>query len=149
LSESLRSGYPSVIFMKNGKKQHKRVHRILAEVFIPNPLNLPCVNHIDGDRTNYSLSNLEWVTQKQNRERRAPNPDSKFTLKKYPRIKNPLWKPKYKYQKKGNKKLKDPQVTDLEKMFLEGTPKKVIARKFNISPASVRRYLNRLGLYPS
>lgn len=42
------------------------VHRAIAKVFIPNPNNLPQVNHIDSDRKNNNLSNLEWVTAKGN-----------------------------------------------------------------------------------
>lgn len=44
----------------------RSVHRIVAETFIPNPNNLPCVNHIDGDRGNNNVSNLEWVTYSEN-----------------------------------------------------------------------------------
>ena len=42
------------------------VHRMMAEAFIPNPLNLPCVNHKDGNKLNDELSNLEWCTYKDN-----------------------------------------------------------------------------------
>jgi len=43
-----------------------QLHRILAETFIPNPENKKTVNHIDGDKKNYSLENLEWATHKEN-----------------------------------------------------------------------------------
>lgn len=42
------------------------VHRLLAETYIPNPNNYKYVNHIDGDRLNNDLDNLEWCTQKHN-----------------------------------------------------------------------------------
>ena len=42
------------------------VHRCVAQLFIPNPLNLRCVNHKDGDKTNNRVSNLEWNTYSQN-----------------------------------------------------------------------------------
>lgn len=51
---------------KNGKKKYKRIHRLVAETFIPNPDNLPQVNHKDEDIYNNHVSNLEWCTQKHN-----------------------------------------------------------------------------------
>lgn len=61
-------GYPVVCIRHGGKRHCKRVHRLLAQTFIPNPNNLPIVNHLDGNKENYSLSNLEWTTGKENME---------------------------------------------------------------------------------
>ncbi len=44
------------------------MHRLVALTFIPNPYNKPEVNHIDCDRYNNSVDNLEWVTKKENRQ---------------------------------------------------------------------------------
>lgn len=61
-------GYMIVSLAKgNGKdRQNKRVHRLLMEAFVPNPNNYPQVNHIDGNKLNNSLDNLEWCTSKYN-----------------------------------------------------------------------------------
>lgn len=59
-------GYPCVAFYEKGHKSQHSLHRLLAKAFIPNPLNLEQVNHIDSNRENYALSNLEWNTQVQN-----------------------------------------------------------------------------------
>lgn len=59
-------GYHRVSLCKNGKHTHKRVNRLVAEAFIPNPENKPIVNHIDYNKENNSVTNLEWVTQREN-----------------------------------------------------------------------------------
>lgn len=55
-----KKGYLSVILSKNGITKCFRTHRLVANIFIPNPLNLPEVNHIDEDKNNNSIQNLEW-----------------------------------------------------------------------------------------
>lgn len=60
------NGYYRITLAKNGVKMQKYLHRLLAEYFIPNPQNLPQVNHKDGNKLNCSLDNLEWVSVKDN-----------------------------------------------------------------------------------
>lgn len=59
-------GYYCVSLWKNNKGTTYYVHRLIAHHFIPNPDNKPEVNHIDGDRNNNNVSNLEWVTSSEN-----------------------------------------------------------------------------------
>lgn len=65
--ETCRNGYKRVLLISmENKRCHKLVHRLVAEAFIPNNLNLPQVNHIDGDKSNNHYLNLEWCTQQEN-----------------------------------------------------------------------------------
>jgi len=61
-----RYGYMVAHLSENGKAFDRLVHRLVATAFIPNPEGKPFVNHKDGDKTNNSVDNLEWVTQKEN-----------------------------------------------------------------------------------
>ena len=60
------TGYYQVVFRINGKKKYIRVHRLIAETCIPNPLNLKQVNHKDGNKLNNSIDNLEWCSNSYN-----------------------------------------------------------------------------------
>ena len=57
-----RCGYRHTIL----NRKNRNVHRVIAETFIPNPNNLPCVNHKDGNKLNNSIDNLEWCTHSEN-----------------------------------------------------------------------------------
>ena len=61
-----KRGYLIVYLLKNGKGKAGKVHRLVLEAFTPNPFNKCCVNHIDGNKRNNDIENLEWVTHKEN-----------------------------------------------------------------------------------
>lgn len=70
MKQRLIRGYPHVgLRIFNGEKSEQKlykVHRLVAEYFIPNPNNLPIVNHKDGNKVNTNVSNLEWVSFEEN-----------------------------------------------------------------------------------
>ena len=61
-----KRGYKHLLLWKNGKSKLGLVHRLVAAAFIPNPCNLPQVNHKDENKGNNNVSNLEWCTAKYN-----------------------------------------------------------------------------------
>lgn len=62
----LRNHYNSVALCKNNKSAQKTVHRLVATAFIPNPNNLPQINHKDENKLNNHVDNLEWCTAEYN-----------------------------------------------------------------------------------
>ena len=62
-------GYLCVTVGKNGKRRKIKVHRIIAMAFIPNPNNLPEVDHIDNNKKNNCVSNLQWITGYDNKSK--------------------------------------------------------------------------------
>lgn len=61
-----KHGYYCVNLYKNGEQFAKRIHRLVADAFINNPENKTCVNHIDGNKLNNNVKNLEWVNHSEN-----------------------------------------------------------------------------------
>lgn len=56
-----KDGYIEVALSRSSHLKHKRVHRLVCEAFVPNPDNLPMVNHIDHNPANNNVDNLEWI----------------------------------------------------------------------------------------
>lgn len=72
--ETTQKGYKRVRLWKDGEVQNVKVHRIVAETFIPNPYNLPQVNHIDENKGNNHVGNLCWVDNRTNNRLRSVKP---------------------------------------------------------------------------
>lgn len=77
-----KDGYEVFALCKNGKSKHIAAHRLVAIAFIENPLGLPCVNHKDENKRNNSVSNLEWITIKDNDNYGTRNKRMSATKKK-------------------------------------------------------------------
>ncbi len=72
-----KGGYLQVCLMKENEGKWVYVHRLVAEAFIPNVVQNPEIDHINGDRTDNNLSNLLWVTSKENKN----NPVTRLRMK--------------------------------------------------------------------
>lgn len=64
-----QNGYLYVDLWKDNKSTKHSIHRLLAEAFLPNPENKPCIDHKDGNRQNNSLDNLRWASFSENNSR--------------------------------------------------------------------------------
>lgn len=73
IKPAVKNGYKQVCLFENGKRHYFSVHRLVALTFIPNSENKPQVNHIDGNKLNNTVSNLEWVTNAENMQHAERN----------------------------------------------------------------------------
>lgn len=86
-----KNGYCLIGLRKNKKYKYKTVHRLVAENFLDNPNKYPCVNHIDGNKVNNKLENLEYCSYSYNEKHAYKNG-----------LKNPRNKPIIQYDLSGN-----------------------------------------------
>lgn len=66
ITKDRKSGYCRVMLCKNNKTKRFLIHRLIAEHFIPNPENKPCIDHINGVKDDNRIENLRWCTYKEN-----------------------------------------------------------------------------------
>ena len=73
-------GYLIVNLCKDGKVKKYMIHRLVAEAYIPNPNNLPQVDHIDENKTHNYLNNLQWITNRDNSRKSNNKPILQYEL---------------------------------------------------------------------
>ena len=91
LKPSVYNGYPNLALRNGGKPKKFKIHRLVAEHFIENPYNKPCVNHKNGIRHDNNISNLEWVTYDENNYHRHYGTIDKYVLASYIKTLIPLY----------------------------------------------------------
>ena len=120
-------GYLTVDLHINGKSKNKKIHRLVAEAFIPNPEEKPEVNHIDGDKTNNNVSNLEWCTGKENCTHAAETGLIQCG------------------ERRASAKLTSEQVAEIRQTYERGClgrGAKSLARKYGVSDVTIRRIIS-------
>lgn len=122
LTNVLMNNYLKVSLYKDGKKKDFRVHRLLANAFIPNPNNKPTVNHINGIKTDNRVENLEWNTSKENTKHAHENNLC------------------YKGETHFNSKLNDKIVLEIRSSDL---PQRELAKRYGVSQSQIWCVINR------
>ena len=117
-------GYYTVSLYKNKKSKTHYIHRLLAEAFIANPDNMPCINHIDGIKDNNDLSNLEWCSYSENNRHAYSNGLSKKGNLRY------------------NSKLRENHIKSVFMLSRIGLSQEKISRMFGVSRGSIQDVLD-------
>lgn len=163
------TGYYNVGLCKNNKRSCRKVHRLVAEAFIPNEEGKPQVNHKDGNKRNNNVENLEWVTSRENlvhaldtglrnrnvisKEKLELLVDEGYTVKEISGITHisigrlMAYYKKYGVRNNFNKYQIDKD--EMKKAIDDGKSNAEIAKMFNCSSnlVAVRRYQMKKGMY--
>jgi hypothetical protein len=127
-------GYQRVGLIIEGKLVTRKVHRLVAETFIPNPEKKAFVNHKDGNKLNNSVFNLEWVTAKENTKHAIDNGLFSFQNSEKSVNKNPK-----KGELNGQSVLTEKQVIEIRSKY---KPKiygrKMLAMEYNVSQHTIK-----------
>jgi Tol biopolymer transport system component len=126
-------GYMTIGFTVNNQKINKYVHRLVAEAFITNTSNYPQVNHIDCDKTNNRINNLEWCTNSQNHIHASKNGLNKFHL----------YRVAYSGEQNTNSLLKKEQVLEIRQKYIPYKySAKKLSKEYNVSESCITHILN-------
>ena len=119
-------GYKVISLTKDNKAKEYRAHRLIAEAFVPNPKIKPEVNHIDGNKINNRVDNLEWVTGKENiRHAYEAGLSNNFGSKHH------------------FAKLTEEDVIKIRNMYLNGVSSPKIASIYDMNKRTIMRLINR------
>ena len=123
--EIMKNGYSRIHVSHEGVSRKYLVHRLVAEAFIPNPLNLPQVNHKDGNKLNNTVENLEWCSASDN-QKHAYRTGLKSAIG----------------EKNGQSKLSKEDVAEIRKVYVKGKHCEFnsygLARKYGVNPKTIQ-----------
>lgn len=125
-----KDGYVKVRLSRNGNDKTVRVHRLVAEAFIPNPLKKETVNHIDGNKQNNNVDNLEW----------ADRSEQMYHAYKH-NLKNPMAG-----TKNSNSKLTLEQVQQIRKTYIRNSKEcgtVALAKKYGVTNRVIGLIVNK------
>lgn len=120
-----KKGYLKLNIWQHGKRKGVFLHRVVAKTFIPNPKGFPQVNHIDGNKENNAVSNLEWCDDSRNLTHAH-----KLGLRSSEGNRN------------GNAKLHDWDVKAMRESYKMGVPTKTLAQLFGVHQTTVQRAIS-------
>ena len=131
LSAISGGGYPWIMLCNKGEEKYKTIHRLVSIAFILNPKNKPCVNHIDGDKTNNHIFNLEWVTHKENVQHayKIGLRDSQHLIGENSRQSH----------------LTKQDVLDIREKYSNGTKQYVLAREYGVTSTAILKIRKRVN----
>lgn len=124
LTQFVRRGYNAVTLAKTGRVYQRFVHRLVAITYLPNPKNLPQINHKDGNKMNNALGNLEWCTAQENIQHAATVLGMEFGAR--------------------NRKLAAQDVKKIRQLIHQGVGDIAISNRYNVSDTCI--YNLRTGL---
>jgi hypothetical protein len=115
----MNNGYSYVVLYTDGKSKSCLIHRLVAEAFVPNPLNKPVVSHLDGNTRNNCADNLVWLTRQEVVDKCKE--EGRF--------------------RKGDNSKKQPTIDHMRLLWERGYNKREIAQIVGASPETVHKYL--------